>query len=334
VLLEDPELAGRLTGERLRAAARVAVSPVVQLSSGSWSPTGLADGRAIGLLILDGLIIRRVGVGGRFGAELLGEGDLLRPWQREDPGTTLPRIGRWQALLPCRIAILDGDFAASMARFPEVTSALFARAVRRSRHTVVAMAIVHQPRVDVRLRMLFWELADRWGTVHSDGVRVPLQLTHHVLADLVAARRPTVSKALGELAERGIIAWTGDHWLLSGNPPMELDSVGSISVKPAASFVRSGPGSGSDSSNGNARKSSDTSRQKGDEIAGQGLVGALMSEGTNPQTRRSPARSSPARTHSFAAPASAAPRGGAPPARASSPREQPRPPAPTTGRAA
>jgi hypothetical protein len=96
------------------------------------------------------------------------------------------------------------------------------------------MAIVHQPRVDVRLQMLFWALADRWGTVHADGVRVPLELTHQALADLVAARRPTVSKALGDLAARSVVVWTGRHWLLSGQPPTELDAVGSLSI-PASS---------------------------------------------------------------------------------------------------
>jgi len=84
------------------------------------------------------------------------------------------------------------------------------------------MAIIHHPRVDVRLHMLLWELADRWGTVHPDGVHVPLHLTHETLGELVAARRPTVSKALRELAERGIATWDGDHWLLLGDPPAGL----------------------------------------------------------------------------------------------------------------
>ncbi len=231
VLLEDAELAEGLKGERLLSACRDCVARTVHLPAGPWSPRrldGTADG--IGLLILDGLIVRRVGVGGRFGAELLGDGDLLRPWQREDAGTTLPRFGRWRALRPCRIAVLDRDFAARMARYPEVLGRLFARAVRRSRHSVLGMAIVHQPRVDVRLQMLFWELADRWGTVHAEGVHVSLELTHEVLADLVAARRPTVTKALGELSARGAVMWTGQHWLLSGQPPAELAAVGSISI--------------------------------------------------------------------------------------------------------
>jgi CRP/FNR family transcriptional regulator, cyclic AMP receptor protein len=118
-----------------------------------------------------------------------------------------------------------------IARYPEVVSALFSRAVRRSRHAAVGMAIVQQPRVDIRLQMLFWELADRWGIMRGDGAHVPLRLTHAVLADLVAARRPTVTKALGELAERSAVLWTGTDWLLLGNPPVELQAVGSVSVR-------------------------------------------------------------------------------------------------------
>lgn len=234
LLLDDPELGERLQGERLAAAVRVCVAQTVHVPAGMWSPEDPVDTvrHGIGLLLLDGLIVRRVGVGGRFGAELLSDGDLLRPWQHEDHGTTLPRAGRWRALRPCRLAVLDSAFTARAASYPEVISTLVARAVRRSRHMAVGMAIVQQPRIDIRLHMLFWELADRWGTVHGDGVHVPLRLTHAVLGDLVAARRPTVTKALGELAGRSLVAWTGADWLLTGAPPAELNAVGSVAIPP------------------------------------------------------------------------------------------------------
>ncbi len=246
LLLEDPELGERLSRERVVAAVRDCVARAVQVQAGAWSAAGLGDLRdglgdlrdGVGLLVLDGLIVRRVGIAGRFGAELLGQGDVLRPWQNEDAATTLSHTGRWRALRDGRIAVLDRDFLVRAAKYPEVISALFARAVRRSRHRAVAMAIVHQPRVEVRLRMLFWELADRWGTVHADGVHVPLALTHEVLADLVAARRPTVSKALGDLARRSSIRWVGAHWLLPGDPPRELNDLGATSrhrLSPSAS---------------------------------------------------------------------------------------------------
>ena len=112
--------------------------------------------------------------------------------------------------------------AGRLARYPELTGQLVARALQRSRNLAANMAIVHQPRVDVRLHMLFWQLADRWGRVRRDGIIVPLRLTHAVLADLVAARRPTVSGALSELAERGLLRPTDTAWLLAGDPPGEM----------------------------------------------------------------------------------------------------------------
>ncbi len=235
VLLEDAELAHNLRGERLTTATRECVARAIHVPAGAWSPRHDIDGMhfGIGLLMLDGLLVRRVGVAGRFGAELLGDGDLLRPWQQEDNTTTLAHIGKWRALRPSRLAVLDTEFAIHATRYPEVLSTLFGRALRRSRNIAVNMAIVQQPRIDLRLHMLFWELADRWGTVRQDGVHVPLYLTHSMLADLVAARRPTVTKALGELAERSAVIWTGDDWLLPGDPPDELDTAAAVQM-PAA----------------------------------------------------------------------------------------------------
>ena len=72
------------------------------------------------------------------------------------------------------MAILDSEFVDRATRYPEVVSALVARALQRSRHIATNMAIVPQPRIDLRLHMVFWELADRWGIVRQDGVHVPL----------------------------------------------------------------------------------------------------------------------------------------------------------------
>jgi hypothetical protein len=43
-----------------------------------------------------------------------------------------------------------------------------------------------------------------------------------VLADLVAARRPTVSSALGELIRDGLLRSVPNGWVLVGEPPGEL----------------------------------------------------------------------------------------------------------------
>ena len=64
--------------------------------------------------------------------------------------------------------------------------------------------------------------AGRWGRVRRDATLLPLRLTHSLLSDLVAARRPTVTSALSALARRGLVRYEDDVWLLSGEPPGEL----------------------------------------------------------------------------------------------------------------
>jgi CRP/FNR family transcriptional regulator, cyclic AMP receptor protein len=106
-----------------------------------------------------------------------------------------------------------------MGRYPRVGPALAGRALARSRRLAAMMAIAQYPRLDERLWMLFWELADRYGRVHADGIHLDLPLTHEVLSYLVAARRPSVSGALTKLAGEGRVLRNGRGWVLSGDPP-------------------------------------------------------------------------------------------------------------------
>jgi CRP/FNR family transcriptional regulator, cyclic AMP receptor protein len=232
VLDLDPELGEDLEPVRLRRARALAVASTITLDPGEWDepdwPAGVRTGP--GLLVLEGLLLRRVGFDGRYGAELLAAGDLLRPWQIEDAITSVPRQSAWRVLRPSKLAQLDIEFARRLAAWPEINSRLIARAVRRSRELAVNMAIVHQPRVEIRVQMLLWHLADRWGKVGSDGVTVPVRLTHAVVAELVAARRPTVSAALRALARDGRVTRSGTSWLLRGTPPGELRAL----VRPPA----------------------------------------------------------------------------------------------------
>jgi CRP-like cAMP-binding protein len=118
------------------------------------------------------------------------------------------------------VAVLDRGVARRFARYPELTGRLVARTLERSRTLAVNMAIVQQPRVQVRVYLLLWHLADRWGCVRSEGTVLPLRLTHDVLADLVAARRPTVSKALSQLAKAELVRPDSPGWLLLGERPV------------------------------------------------------------------------------------------------------------------
>ena len=222
-LLEaDPDLGGLLTGTRRQEAERELVVRVHRLGVGVWDVSRLEGAGAdhVGLLLLDGVIAREVIVADHVSAELLGPGDLVRPWQDSTKADLLPVDVLWSILSPSSFAVLDRRFAGELARWPEVTAALFERLSERSLRLGTTQAISQLTRVDRRLKALLWHLAERWGRVSGDGVVVPLALTHRILGQLVGARRPTVSTALGELAERGeLVRRVDGSWVLRGSPP-------------------------------------------------------------------------------------------------------------------
>jgi CRP/FNR family cyclic AMP-dependent transcriptional regulator len=80
-------------------------------------------------------------------------------------------------------------------------------------------AISHEPRVEERLVLLLWHLAERWGRVRPDGVLVPLRLTHEVLGMLVGARRPSVTSSLGGLERADRLRRGREGFLLVGEGP-------------------------------------------------------------------------------------------------------------------
>jgi CRP-like cAMP-binding protein len=125
----------------------------------------------------------------------------------------------WRILQPARLAVLDGRASDRLARFPGLTTALTAKVIARARATAMMTAIVQQPRVALRVELLFWLLADRWGRVRSDGILLRLPLSHAVISELVAARRPSVTVALGNLIDRGLLVRHPDGFLLRGEPP-------------------------------------------------------------------------------------------------------------------
>jgi CRP/FNR family transcriptional regulator, cyclic AMP receptor protein len=76
-------------------------------------------------------------------------------------------------------------------------------------------AIASLNSVESRLLALFWHLAEDWGRQTTDGVLVPLRLSHRLIGELVGARRPTVSTAPAKLAREGRLTRRDDaSWLL------------------------------------------------------------------------------------------------------------------------
>jgi CRP/FNR family cyclic AMP-dependent transcriptional regulator len=231
----DPELGERLAPEQSAHATHQLVAEVLRVPTGRWDAAGATDPNAhpLGLLILDGLLLRDLDLGRRASTEVLGFGDVLRPWDADSAQSDLPFVARWSVLEPLKLAILDERFLASAVRYPPVIDAIFARAARRHRGLSVRLVINQLVRLEDRLLLALWTLAERWGRVTPDGVLVPMGLTHSALARLVGARRPSVTSALGDLAGNRLLERTEDGWLLRGDPAHLVDPVTERLLSPA-----------------------------------------------------------------------------------------------------
>jgi CRP-like cAMP-binding protein len=221
VLQEDPDLGSGVPPDRIEAATRASVTALLHAGRGQWdarSDGGRARG-GHGLLVLDGLLVRHVAFGDRSAAELLGPGDLLRPFDHDGEEAALAFEASSVVLIDLRLAALDQDWSYRMAPFPDVGVRLTARAMLRARRLANTFAIAQQARLDARLHLLLWELADRYGRVHPDGVHLDLPLTHELLSHIAAARRPSVTSALARLAAGGLAERTDTGWLLRGDAP-------------------------------------------------------------------------------------------------------------------
>jgi CRP-like cAMP-binding protein len=222
-LLEaQPDLAEGLEGEELAEARRHVVARLDSVDSGPWEPAAryTVDPAFFGLLVIDGMIARDVELGGRRCSELLGPGDLLRPWEYEDVDiASVPSESALHVLEPLRVAVLDARFSRVACRYPELITKLLGRTLRRSRWLAILLTISSMPRVDARVQALLWHLADRWGRVTLDGVVVPVRLTHEMIGRLVGAHRPSVTTALSELSRTNRIRRLPHGWLLLGDPP-------------------------------------------------------------------------------------------------------------------
>jgi hypothetical protein len=95
VLGEDSDLAEAIPPSRRERVIRECTVRELSIPTGRFQSFDDAVADGIGLLVLGGLIIRKTGIDGRFGAELLGEGDLLRPWQEEVEPLTLRSSIHW-----------------------------------------------------------------------------------------------------------------------------------------------------------------------------------------------------------------------------------------------
>ncbi|MGB0091326.1 MAG: helix-turn-helix domain-containing protein [Solirubrobacteraceae bacterium] len=189
---------------------------MTHIPRGTFDPTAIVEDAEgwIGLLVLEGLVAVALDAGPAQIGWLVGDNDLIRPWDMGE--ISLTQQSSWHALSITRVALLDGDFSRRVGGAP---AAVVARTAQTTHWLLAKSLIVSAPVIEDRLLLLFALLAERWGRVRPEGVWLELPLTHDWLARLCGARRPSVSTALGSLGEEGLVECTHRGcWLLHGSP--------------------------------------------------------------------------------------------------------------------
>jgi hypothetical protein len=228
ILDADPDLAEGIPAAEQDAAVAALVAGATQVRPGAWDPAVLygESPPAVGVLILDGMLSRQVSVVGRLSTELLGAGDLLRPWDQDGDIGMVPVGIEWQVLAATRVAVLDARFLHAALRWPTVVEQLLCRALRRARWLAFLAGIRQITRIEDRVLVVLWALSERWGRVTPRGVELDLRLTHEQLGRLVGARRPSVTTALGALSAAGRLERRTQGYLLRGEPADALRQAG------------------------------------------------------------------------------------------------------------
>jgi CRP/FNR family transcriptional regulator, cyclic AMP receptor protein len=211
-----PELFDALAPDRMAPARRHLRASVLRLRRGRWDAQADAEyvESGLGFLIIEGAVLRCVGLAHRAGGELLGPGDLIRP--DRDLEEAEPFALTWRCLTDATLAILDDRFTEATLHFPEISTALSAGAARRTNSMSRQLVIAQFPSMDDRILHMLRVLSERWGVMTRDGVLLPGTFSHSTLALLLGARRPSVTTSTARLEAAGKVMRRDDgRWLLA-----------------------------------------------------------------------------------------------------------------------
>jgi CRP/FNR family cyclic AMP-dependent transcriptional regulator len=217
----DPGLFELVAADRLPRARLDLKVRIHHLATGAWRTDRISSPAPehLGLLIVDGVLARDIVMADTVSTELVGPGDFLRPWGLHEASDLVPHSVQWTVLAEGRVALLDQRFAIRLGNYPEVNAVLLDRLSHRVHRLALTQAIAGLNRVDRRLLSLFWHFAELWGRMTPEGILIPMTISHRLLGQLIGARRPTVSTALGRLKEDGELERRPNGtWLLTGEP--------------------------------------------------------------------------------------------------------------------
>jgi CRP-like cAMP-binding protein len=233
----DPGLAGDVAVDRLEwLKPRVSV-PAIRLPPGHRLPPEPREG--IGLLLLDGHLVKATTHYARRAVQLYGPGDIIATGTVALESQLLTSVfSSTMALTRVEMALLDQEFTEAVFRVPPALRQIVHRAERPSHRLARRLAIARIPGIPARLIALLWHLAEAWGRPDGGRTVLPLPLRQGLLADLACTQRESVSRALRALREqRRVEEAPGGHWVLYGPPPRRREDLLVIQARASEHMV-------------------------------------------------------------------------------------------------
>lgn len=226
VLDVDSELAADIAPNERARAIHASRAPVRALALGDWQFEAPPETSSLGALILSGMVMLRMDLVGYSHLEVLGRGDVLNPWRLPTDTPLEEQVGL-RVMQTGYVALLDRRFALRMTPWPEVFAALMRRQIMRTRRMMLQACILSCSRVDERLELMLWRLADQFGAMAREGLHVRLPFTHLQLAEMIAAQRSTVTLAVSRLVAEDRLRCPRRHeWLLPHGELARLSALG------------------------------------------------------------------------------------------------------------
>lgn len=229
----DPDLGAELGGEEAATARKWLHVPLVRIPTGASEVDELLErAEAAAALVVAGVLVHRVTLAGHTAAELVGPGDVITraPDEQLTHPVLMPEVA-WSCEEGATLVLIAERMKPSFARWPALDRAFEERHAARLARLATLHAIAQIPRAEERLLLLLWLLAERFGRVTGEGVVLDLSLRYRLIGELIGARRSTVSLAMKDLRERGLVVIRSDGGLVLPEPPPDAP----LAARPPAS---------------------------------------------------------------------------------------------------
>ena len=103
------------------------------------------------------------------------------------------------------IYVLSARDFARLLDHPKMNRMILMTLCDRCRDAWAQIEVLTFHNADARIRMAFYQLAQKRGVVTGSGVVIPMKLTHKELSDIVGISRETATRVLSHLQEQGLV---------------------------------------------------------------------------------------------------------------------------------